>query len=161
MKLSSVIAGFFYGLMSMVLMPLVLVLLSNFLQLPRLDNAYVQILGAFSVIFGGVLLVYSTRLFATYGNGGSPLPFDPPIKLVTVGVYKYIRNPMFTASALIWFGEYFFFGSLLLLIYAIGWVTVNHTHLIMQDEKWLEKRFGKEYLNYKKNTPRYIPRFIK
>lgn len=161
MKFSSTLAGFLYGFMSMMLIPLALVLLNNYLQLPRLENIYVQIFGALSVVFGGMLLVYSTRLFAKYGKGGSPLPFDPPNKLVTLGAYKYIRNPMFTASALIWFGEFFFFGSLLLLIYAIGWVTINHIHLITQDERWLEKRFGKEYLDYKKYTPRYIPKFIK
>jgi protein-S-isoprenylcysteine O-methyltransferase Ste14 len=64
---------------------------------------------------------------------------------------------MFTASALIWFGEFLFFGSLLLLPYAIGWVLFNHIHLITQDEKWLEMRFGEKYLEYKKKTPRYIP----
>jgi protein-S-isoprenylcysteine O-methyltransferase Ste14 len=112
------------------------------------------------VISGGVLLVYSTRLFAKHGRGGSPLPFDPPKKLVTVGIYKYIRNPMFTASALIWIGEFLFFGSILLFVYALGWIVFNHIHLIIQDEKWLERRYGKEYIDYKKSTPRYLPKLF-
>ena len=112
------------------------------------------------VIGGGVLLVYSTLLFKKYGRGGSPLPFDLPKKLVTVGVYKYIRNPMFTASAMIWLGEFLFFGSVLLFIYAIGWIVFNHIHLITQDEKWLEKRFGKEYREYVERTSRYLPKIV-
>lgn len=157
MKILSVLSGLLYGLISMVFLPVILVNLNSTFQLPTFQLAIFKLFGLLSVIGGGILLVYSTRLFAKFGKGGSPLPFDPPNYLVTTGSYKYIRNPMFTASALIWFGEFLFFGSLLLLPYAIGWVLFNHIHLITQDEKWLEIRFGKKYLDYKNKTPRYIP----
>lgn len=150
-----------YGFISMIVIPLALVFLNSLFHFLRLVNSYTQFLGGMAVFLGGILLVYSTRLFVIYGGGGSPLPFDPPKKLVTVGIYKYIRNPMFTASALIWLGEFFFFGSILLLPYALGWIVVNHLHLVTQDEKWLEKRFGKEYLGYRKHTPRYLPKILK
>lgn len=159
MKAFSTIVGLLYGFVSMILIPFLLVSINNSFNFPIFLYPLMQLLGGIFVLGGGLLLVHSTSLFVKYGKGGSPLPFDPPKKLVTVGVYKYIRNPMFTASALIWFGEFLFFGSFLLLPYAVGWVLFNHVHLITQDEKWLEKRFGKEYLKYKSNTPRYIPKF--
>lgn len=145
----------------MVLVPVILFILNNYLLLPTFENNYFQLIGIVSITGGGLLLIYATSLFAKHGKGGSPLPFDPPRKLVNEGAYKYIRNPMFTASGLIWFGEFFFFGSFLLLPYAIAWVLFNHIHLVAQDEKWLEKRYGKEYLEYKSNTPRYIPKLTK
>lgn len=158
MKNSSILAGFLYGFFSMVLIPLVLVYLNNYWQLPKLENAYLQLVGFLSVVIGIILGLYAASIFAKNGKGGSPLPFDPPKKLITSGAFKYIRNPMFTGSALVWFGELFFLGSILLLPYAIVWVLFNHIHLILQDEKWLKKRFGKEYLEYKKATPyRYVP----
>lgn len=157
MKASSVFAGFIYGLVSMVVIPLVLVWLNSYLEWQQFSNASLQSLGAFSVITGVLLGVYAVGLFARHGDGGSPLPFDPPKQLVTVGVYKYIRNPMFTASAMVWFGEYLFFGSILLLPYALAWVLFNHIHLVLQDEKWLEQRYGKKYQEYVKTTTRYIP----
>jgi protein-S-isoprenylcysteine O-methyltransferase Ste14 len=160
MKISSILSMFLYGLFAMVLVPFALVFINNYLKFPKFTTNYSQFIGVIIVLSGVVLMMYSAFLFAKHGKGGSPWPWDPPKKLVTVGVYKYIRNPMFTASGLVWFGEFVLFGSLLLLPYASICVLLNHIHLVTQDEKELEKRYGKEYLEYKKNTTRYIPKLV-
>ena len=65
---------------------------------------------------------------------------------------------MFVVSDLVWFGEFLFDGSILLFFYTLAWTTFNHIHLVIQDEKWLEKRYGDEYKRYKQKVPRYFPR---
>jgi len=160
MKLFSSLAGIVYGFVSMILIPLIIIDVNSLLHLPVYQSVLFQVAGFLFVLSGGLLLICSTYLFAKLGKGGSPLPFDPPKKLVIEGIYKYIRNPMFTASALIWLGEFLFFGSILLLPYAVVWIVANHLHLIFQDEKWLEQRYGEEYLEYKKKTPRYMPKLV-
>ncbi len=147
-----------YGFVSMILFPLLLIELNSKLTLPVYKATSTEFLGIAAILFGGFLLICSTRIFAVHGKGGSPLPFDPPKQLVTIGVYRYIRNPMFVASGLIWLGEFLFFGSILLFFYALAWILFNHVHLITQDEKWLEKRFGDGYKKYKQQVPRYFPK---
>jgi protein-S-isoprenylcysteine O-methyltransferase Ste14 len=160
MKNSSKFGLLVYGICVFVLLPLLLVSINARLHLPIYKTQLVKIIGIALIIFGGVLGAYSASIFAENGKGGSPLPTDPPRQLITSGVFSWIRNPMFVASALVWFGEYLFFGSTLLFFYAIAWVSANHIHLITQDEKWLEKRFGDEYRKYKKKVPRYFPKLI-
>jgi protein-S-isoprenylcysteine O-methyltransferase Ste14 len=38
--------------------------------------------------------------FAERG-GGTPIPFDPPVRLVTSGVYRYVANPMQLSCTLV------------------------------------------------------------
>jgi protein-S-isoprenylcysteine O-methyltransferase Ste14 len=160
MKTSSKFGIFAYGISAFVLLPLLLVSINAQLHLPVYKTQFVEIIGLTLIIFGGVLGAYSATIFAVNGKGGSPLPTDPPKQLITSGVFNWIRNPMFVASGLVWFGEFLFFGSILLFFYALAWVSINHIHLITQDEKWLEKRYGEEYRKYKQMVPRYFPKLI-
>jgi len=90
---------------------------------------------------------------------GTPLPFKPPAKLVTTGIYAYIRNPMVIAGLLIGGGLGFLFGSLSLIIIFIPILTLfGFLYLKAVEERELELRFGQEYLEYKKRVPMFIPR---
>lgn len=160
MKISSKIGIFTYGVVAFVLLPLLLVSINTQLHLPVYKTQFTEIIGLILIIFGGVLGVYSARIFALNGMGGSPLPTDPPRQLITSDVFKWIRNPMFVASGLVWFGEFLLYGAILLFFYATVWVSFNHIHLVVQDEKWLEKRYGQEYIKYKQKVPRYFPKIF-
>ena len=90
---------------------------------------------------------------------GTPMPFKPPPKLITTGIYAHVRNPMFIAGISIGEGLGFLFGSLSLILIFIPLLTLlGLLYLKAVEERELELRFGKEYLEYKKKVPMLIPK---
>jgi protein-S-isoprenylcysteine O-methyltransferase Ste14 len=91
---------------------------------------------------------------------GTPVPFNPPPKLVTNGPYAYMRNPMLTGLFITLFGCGIYFNSIsLAFIFTPFFIICNLIEIKYIEEPELEKRLGKDYLEYKKKVPRFIPRF--
>jgi protein-S-isoprenylcysteine O-methyltransferase Ste14 len=89
---------------------------------------------------------------------GTPVPFNPPPTLVTTGPYAHVRNPMLTGVFLLLFGFGAFFGSLsLVLLFTPLFIFINAWELKAIEEPELEKRFGREYVEYRKRTPMFFP----
>ncbi|WHY17671.1 isoprenylcysteine carboxylmethyltransferase family protein [Paenibacillus sp. G2S3] len=76
-------------------------------------------------------------------------------KLITQGIYKYSRNAAFVGFDLMFLGLYFMYPNLLTLIIFMLNIVAIHL-LILQEEQHLKHVFGDEYIQYSKNTPRYI-----
>ncbi|MBM4761591.1 isoprenylcysteine carboxylmethyltransferase family protein [Bacillus sp. B15-48] len=114
-------------------------------------------LGAIFILSGLLLVVITVKHFATRGKG-TLAPWDPPKKLVVSGPYQYSRNPMISGVACILLGEAIAFGSLPILLWFILFITVNYLYFIFGEEPRLTKRFGEDYLQYKKHVPRLFPR---
>ena len=116
------------------------------------------VIGSVFMILGLTLMVSTNRLFATVGHG-TLAPWNPPQKFVVRGVYQYVRNPMIVGVFCILLGEAISFGSPWLL----GWfgfaLIVNLIYIPLSEERGLAKRFGDDYLLYKQNVPRWIPRW--
>src|SRR4051812_23908959 len=55
-------------------------------------------IGAPLLAFGAAGMIYCTWNFGFFGLG-TPMPLDPPKNLVVVGLYRYVRNPMYTSMA--------------------------------------------------------------
>lgn len=89
---------------------------------------------------------------------GTPVPFNPPPELVSTGPYAYTRNPMLTGIFIVLFGLGILLKSIsLAFLYAPLFIFLNWLELKAIEEPELEKRLGKEYLEYKKRTPMFIP----
>jgi protein-S-isoprenylcysteine O-methyltransferase Ste14 len=58
-----------------------------------------------------VLMVWTMRLFASKGGGGTPAPWVPIRNLIILGPYRYVRNPMLTGVILFLAAEALFFQS--------------------------------------------------
>jgi protein-S-isoprenylcysteine O-methyltransferase Ste14 len=76
-------------------------------------------------------------------------------ELRTGGIYKISRNPMYASFIFLNMATFLFLPSLLLLAIMIYGMIVHH-FIILSEEKYLEKTFGKVYLHYKSSTPRYL-----
>jgi protein-S-isoprenylcysteine O-methyltransferase Ste14 len=111
---------------------------------------------AFFVI-GFLLVITTTRLFFRVGKG-TPAPWNPPTTLVVKGPYRYMRNPMNTGVMFLVLGEALLFWSLALGAWASLFFVANMLYFPFVEEKQLLKRYGKEYEEYTKNVPRWIPR---
>ena len=90
---------------------------------------------------------------------GTPVPFNPPPKLITTGLYAHIRNPMLLGLFIFLIGLGIILGSLsLIFIFTPLFVLINVFYLKVVEEKEMEKKFGGEYLEYKKKVPMFIPK---
>jgi protein-S-isoprenylcysteine O-methyltransferase Ste14 len=90
---------------------------------------------------------------------GTLAPWDPPKEFITQGIYLHTRNPMITGGLITLLGEVFVFGSIFLLAWWLTFFISKTMYFIYHEEPELEKRFGSAYIDYKKNVPRWIPRF--
>jgi protein-S-isoprenylcysteine O-methyltransferase Ste14 len=131
------------------------------LNLPYLPDAWWRYGIAAIVFIAGLFLVLST-VIAFFRSRGTPLTVSPPPKLITTGLFAYIRNPMALGDLLILEGLGFYFGSLsLIFFFAPLPVVLYALYIKAVEEKELELRFGREYLEYKKRVPMFIPRLKK
>jgi len=89
---------------------------------------------------------------------GTPVPFNPPPEVVTTGPYRYARNPMLTGVFLFLFGLGFAVDSFSLVVFFTPlFILVNLWELKEIEEPELVKRFGDEYIEYRRRTPMFIP----
>ena len=110
------------------------------------------------LLAGGVVLFgWCVRLFAQIGQG-TLAPWDPTRKLVAVGPYRYVRNPMISGAFSMLLGQALIWGSWVVGVWALLFFAVNHTYFILSEEPGLERRFGDSFRTYKANVPRWIPR---
>jgi protein-S-isoprenylcysteine O-methyltransferase Ste14 len=106
------------------------------------------------LITGIVLGIWTSMIFLA--SGGTPVPVNPPSKLITTGPYAYTRNPMHTGLFLILFASGIYFGSLLsLLVFTPLYIMIDMLIFKYIEEPELENGW-EEYLQYKKE--RCFPR---
>jgi len=113
--------------------------------------------GAISIICGLVLFGWCVSLFARIGQG-TLAPWDPTRKLVAVGPYRFVRNPMIIGVGLMLIGQALFWGSWVVGVWACFFVFINHIYFVLSEEPGLGKRFGADYQVYKAKVPRWVPR---
>lgn len=91
---------------------------------------------------------------------GTPAPIAPPQKLVVVGFYRYVRNPMYLGFYVGWLGLWLVFGQANVILIASAGLVVIGVDLFVHfyEEPTLRKMFGEAYLRYCHNVPRWLPR---
>jgi protein-S-isoprenylcysteine O-methyltransferase Ste14 len=124
------------------------------LQLPE----WTQSLAVSVMLVGGALAVACVATFVVIGRG-TPAPFDPPRRFVAVGLYRYVRNPMYIGGALLLAGFALYLGSGAALLFCLPWLLLAHVFVLAYEEPALRKKFGAPYENYCRAVPRWIPRF--
>jgi protein-S-isoprenylcysteine O-methyltransferase Ste14 len=110
---------------------------------------------------GGVLLlaglVLAVVFFRTFRRAGTPADVYKPARvLVTTGPYRMSRHPAYLSLALIYLGIVFLTGALWVLLPFPVVLFVADRGLIAPEERYLERRFGGEYLRYKARTRRWL-----
>ena len=113
--------------------------------------------GGVLIALGLAVAIWTMRLFATRGQG-TAAPWNPPRRLVVAGPYRHVRNPMITSVLAMLAGEALVTGSPALAVLLGVFFLVNAVYFPLVEEKELARRFGREYLEYKKNVPRWWPR---
>ena len=115
--------------------------------------------GGFGVLaLGAALVAWCLGAFVVQGRG-TPALFDSPRRLVAAGPYRYVRNPMYIGGALLLLGFGLFQRSPSIVLFVAVWWLLFHLFVVLYEEAALRARFGPDYEEYCRRTPRWIPRF--
>lgn len=113
---------------------------------------------SFTAIISGLFFIVWTVAAQWHLGKGTPVPIAPPRKLVITGPYKLCRNPMQFGAMIYYLGVGTYASSLTTGVFCMLFVlifTLVYNKKI--EEKELEIKFGKDYLEYKCKTPFLIP----
>ncbi len=109
-------------------------------------------LAGFGVVLCGSCIAFFLRA------RGTPVPFNPPRELVTVGPYARARNPMLTGMFVILFGVGVLLHSPALVFFVTPvFIVANVIELKLVEEPELERRFGATYAEYRRQVPMFVP----
>ncbi len=103
-------------------------------------------LAAVPSILGFVFALRCVWDFGWTGHG-TPAPVAPPKRLVVVGFYRHVRNPMYVGFAVGWIGLWIVFGHANPPAIAVVAAVVLGVHLfvVFYEEPTLRRKFGTEY----------------
>jgi protein-S-isoprenylcysteine O-methyltransferase Ste14 len=116
-----------------------------------------RIAGGTIVLGGTGFLLHAFARFAIEGVG-TPAPVAPTERLVTGGVYRHVRNPMYLAVGATIAGQALLLGQWGLLAYAGLFFAIVATFVVTYEEPTLERRFGSDYEAYRRAVPGWLPR---
>jgi protein-S-isoprenylcysteine O-methyltransferase Ste14 len=117
--------------------------------------------GSVRWIAGVLLFVLGLSLniigFVTQKRAGTdPIPFHPSTRIVTHGLYRFTRNPMYIGFAFWTLGLAVMVDSVWMLMAVPLGLILTDLLVVRREEAYLERKFGEEYLEYKRRVRRWI-----
>jgi protein-S-isoprenylcysteine O-methyltransferase Ste14 len=104
---------------------------------------------------GGVAILLLT--FAVFRRMGQhPDPRKPTPAISRDGPYRFTRNPMYVGGSLVQLGIGIAFGNAWIVVLLIPVVLVIHYGAILPEERYLERKFGDEYVRLKASVRRWL-----
>ena len=164
-KKQRAIAVVFGGFIFWIVIPFFVVVFSCYIDqwlcLQRFRYGLINpVIGLVFMVVGWLFANWAVKVQFTIGKG-TPIPLMATQKLIVKGPYRYCRNPMTLGTDLFYLGIALWLGSIsalgLGLVYPVGILI----YIKLVEERELEKRFGSEYLEYRRNTPFLIPQIPK
>ncbi|MEO7602890.1 MAG: isoprenylcysteine carboxylmethyltransferase family protein [Sphingomicrobium sp.] len=131
-------------------------LLDRLLGLAPLNIARpVQIVMVVTLVAGGLAIVLAAmRRFARAGTRVEP--WAPSSAIVSDGIYRFTRNPMYVGMALVMLGLGLIIGSPMSLAMVAVALLIVDRFVIRREEAYLEAKFGADYLDYRRRVRRWL-----
>jgi protein-S-isoprenylcysteine O-methyltransferase Ste14 len=125
------------------------IIISNYL----IEIAWIKYIGIMFCYIG--LLIFLLALISFEKSWRIGIDENNSNKLITKGIFKYSRNPIFLFMDLYFTGIMLIYPNIVFIIMAICTIIGIHIQII-REENFLQNKFGEEYSKYKKHTRRYI-----
>ncbi|MFW9905582.1 MAG: methyltransferase family protein [Candidatus Thorarchaeota archaeon] len=148
-------------IISFVLLPTILILpyfeYKVFIQnwLSSLLYSWGVITGIVFLFIGGFVLLISRIQLGRYG--GPRIVIETNHKLITNGVYRFIRHPMYLGFLFAFFGYFLALGSIIMTILICFFFFLIFRSRIQLEERLLLSEFGDEYAEYMDRTKKLLP----
>ena len=109
------------------------------------------------VRISGLIAAVAIAMSLIQGGHAATRHDEGPTRLITTGVFGYVRHPLYLGCVLVYFGLAFSTLSLASVVLAVA-TFVFYDFLASYEERFLESRFGDDYGSYRKKTGRWFPR---
>ena len=124
-------------------------------SLPIFEGSVIQLLIGFLIV--GLALVNFFYTYVTFSNNNEEIhPKTVTTQIFTGGTFKFSRNPVYLSFVMMLLGCGITFNSLWYIYFSIINIILLQYGIIVPEEKYLEKEFGKVYLDYKKSVRRWL-----
>ncbi len=88
--------------------------------------------------------------------GTNVRPDRPALTIVRNGPYRFTRNPMYLSLCLLQLALGFVLDGWVPLLLAIPLLVTLHFGVVLREERYLEAKFGEQYLLFKREVRRWI-----
>ena len=123
---------------------------------PYFTLAAFNVLPILSLVSGIAVIVFAIKSFKDYKTTINPLKPETASSLVTNGVFKYTRNPMYLGLLLILIYLSLIFNVVGGCLVSLGFIIYITKFQIIPEEVAMEKLFGNQFLEYKQHVRRWI-----
>ncbi len=103
---------------------------------------------------GAAVLAAAMRQFHKAGTNVNPS--KPSTAIITSGLYRFSRNPIYVAMGVAYTGISIAVDSLWMLALLVPTLAVIRIGVIAREERYLERKFGDEYMRYKTSVRRWL-----
>jgi protein-S-isoprenylcysteine O-methyltransferase Ste14 len=124
-----------------------------FLPAPGLAS-WLSWLGAVVFVTGLWISISGNREFVRSGTNVNP--YQPALKLVTSGPYRFTRNPMYLGMIVAFAGIVLTFALELGILVWVLFALTLHYGVVMREERYLTRKFGAPYEDFLKRTRRWV-----
>lgn len=145
----------FWGVF-LVIGPLILVVLERRWQVGFTFPEFTWPIGVIVLVLASALGIWSAAAMAVAGRG-TPLPVAMPSRLVVMGPYRFVRNPMAIAGIVQGIAVGILLSSWLVIAYAVIGSVIWNLAVRPHEEADLELRFGADFRRYRDAVRCWIP----
>ena len=111
-------------------------------------------IGLLLIISALIIFIISINTFNKVDE--NPIPTSSTTQIISKSIYKYTRNPMYLAMLILQIGIGMSLSMVHIIFFVIFTYVVLKYYVILPEEKYLEKKFGTQYLVYKKTVRRWL-----
>lgn len=119
------------------------------------DSIVIKSVGAVVVSMAFLLYAVSLNRLGTSWRLG--IDRTTPGALVTDGIYRWTRHPIYVSFDLLFVGTFLILGRLIFLIVALAWLPLVHAAM-QREERFLTQLYGDAYRDYCRRVGRYCSR---
>ncbi|MCK9301778.1 MAG: isoprenylcysteine carboxylmethyltransferase family protein [Bacteroidales bacterium] len=118
----------------------------------------IVVLALFFSCLGEIIRAYTvgTTPKGTSGRNRSGQCAD---SLNTTGIYSIVRHPLYLANYLMWLGVMIFTGSIFVVVVGSLLFFVYYERIMFSEERYLQRKFGEQFVKWAKCTSAFIPSF--
>src|SRR5262249_54277763 len=125
-----------------------------FWPLPIFRASLIRWLGIAVVAVG---LAVVLRVVQTLRAAGTNVdPRRPTTAIVTTGLFRFSRNPIYVGLTLMYLGLTLAFNTWWGLVMLVPLLLTMHRGVILREERYLEQTFGEQYRQYRSRVRRYL-----
>jgi len=132
------------------------------------DYTYISKDFALALIIASVLITLHGFIIRAYAIGTTPKGTSGRNRTEQVaeslnvsGIYSIVRHPLYLGNYLMWAGILVFTFNIYFIIIASLLFWLYYERIMFAEERFLEKKFGNEYLDWSKKVPAFLPAFGK